>query len=465
MTPRNLSFVLITFLVSLVCYERAETNRFATPLGLSIRLIEKNYVEPVDSRRLFEAAMNGIIGSLDDPYSEYIPPDRKQRFDESLEGEFGGVGIVVDPNTKLNCLTVLSPIVGTPAYRAGLRAGDSILEIDGKTTAGMAINDAVRLMRGRIGSQVVLTIKHPGETDSQQVPLTRAVIRIDSVLGDGRRPDGSWDFFLEENPRLQYLRINTFGEHTAEELRTALESTAVQGRRAEGVILDLRNNAGGLLKSAIEVCDMFLDEGVIVSTRGRDGADKEEFRARKGMVIGADVPIAVLVNGYSASASEILAACLQDHRRAVVVGERTWGKGTVQNVIPFEGGRSALRLTTATYWRPSNQNIHRSKTAKEDDEWGVRPSDGMSVAMDVELAKQVLRYRRFRDVFHVGDEPELESTPESNPAPEGETGSSENGKVNEKNDEESTPPPKVDDPQLRRAIEYLEGKLSTPQAA
>lgn len=447
MTPRNLSAVVITLIVALVCYQKAETNRFATPLGLSIRLIQKNYVEPVDSRKLFEAAMNGIIASLGDPYSEYIPPDRKQRFDESLEGEFGGVGIVVDPNTKLNCLTVLSPIVGTPAYRAGMRAGDSILAIDGQSTEGMAINDAVRLMRGRIGSQVVLTVRHSGEAGSQPITLTRAVIRIDSVLGDGRRPDGSWDFFLEENPRLQYLRINTFGEHTAEELQTALEATGVQGRRAEGVILDLRNNAGGLLKSAIEVCDMFLDDGVIVSTRGRDGADMEEYRARKGMVIAGDVPMVVLVNGYSASASEILAACLQDHGRAVVVGERTWGKGTVQNVIPFESGRSALRLTTATYWRPSNKNIHRSKTAKEEDEWGVRPSEGMEVPMDAELAKQVLRYRRFRDVYHTGDDSEIESPAESTPA------------------DESQPPPKVDDPQLRRAIEYLQGKLKTPQAA
>lgn len=447
MTPRNLTILVFSIAVSILCYEKAETNRFAMPIGESIRLVERHYVEHVDTRQLFEAAMAGIVSSLGDPYSEYIPPNRKQRFDESLEGEFGGVGIVVDPDPKNHCLTVLSPMYGEPAFRAGIRAGDSILEIDGQSTDGLAMNDAVRLMRGKTGTQVQLKIMHRDETESQLITLTRAIIKIPSVLGDLRRADGSWDFFLEENPRVQYIRILTFGEHTSAELAAALSSKNAKGQSAEAIILDVRNNAGGLLKSAIETCDMFLDAGVIVSTRGRDGIGGDEYHARAGTTVNDNVPIAVLVNGYSASAAEILAACLQDHDRATVIGQRTWGKGTVQNVIPLEGNRSALRLTTATYWRPSGRNIHRSKSAKEDDEWGVRPTPQFDVPLEPDLAKKVSRFRRFRDVFHVGedDDPYLDDSGSENAV--------------------SGPPEPVDDPQLRRAIDLLQEKLRTPQAA
>lgn len=433
MPLRNLMTLCIAAAVSLACYQKAVRNRHAAIIGESMRIIEQQYVEEVEADELFENAMRGMVSGLD-PYSSFISSEDLEQFQESLDQEFGGIGIVVELSPETNRLTVMSPVIGTPAYRAGLRAGDTIMEVEGEDTEGMTLKESVGLMRGPPGTTVTLVIRHAGETRTERHVIERAVIPIESVLGDTRKPDGSWNFYLEEDPDIGFIRLTTFGEQTVDELESALK----QYRRhpVDALILDVRSNAGGLLSTAVELCDMFIDSGKIVSTRGRDGIDRDAYYASDKTAIPTDLPMVLLVNEYSASASEILAACLQDHGRAAIVGERTYGKGTVQNVISMQGGRSALKLTTASYWRPSEQNIHRSTDATEDDPWGVMPNDGLRVELTDEEFAAVVIARRERDIVLVGDEGEELLPPL----------------------EEIAEP--ATDPQLQRALEYLRKQIN-----
>lgn len=441
MPPRNLSIILFACVISLLCYQKAPRSREARTIVHAIETINDNYVEPVDSRELFENAMRGMVGELDQ-YSSYIAPESYLRFQESLDQEFGGIGILVEGPPQSEQLTVVSPLVGSPAYEAGVQAGDVILKIGDTDTTDMTLEEAVPLMRGAEGSEVQLVVRHLGEDEPIELSVKRAVIQTESVLGDTRSSDGSWNYFLEEDPRIGYIRLNTFGEHTVTELREAL---AFQNHPVQGVIIDLRGNAGGLLKAAVDVCNMFIDNGRIVRTRGRGGQILQEHKADADTtVLDAGIPVVILIDRFSASASEIVAACLQDHDRAVLVGERTWGKGSVQNIIELEGGDSAIRLTTATYWRPSGKNIHRRKApydAEDTEEWGVQPNEGYRVNLSEEEMRQVAETRRDRDVVRTNVDGDPIPTPEEKEH--------------------------FDDPQLRKAIDYIEQQLSEaqPQAA
>jgi carboxyl-terminal processing protease len=353
--------------------------------------VERNYVKQVDRRELVEAAIQGMLGKLD-PYSSYINPNELSNFRTTVENEFGGIGIQPAPDN--GPLRVFSPLVGTPAYRAGLLAGDRIVAIDGKSTAGIKLDEAVRRLKGEAGTQVTLTVIHPGSGQEQKLTITREIIHVDTVLGDHRGPDDRWDFMLDRDRRIGYIRLTAFSRDTARDLRKALEQLRADGLR--GLILDLRSNPGGLLNSAIEICNLFVSQGRIVSTSGRNSPERIWNAHGKDRFSG--FPMVVLVNRYSASASEIVSACLQDHKRALIVGERTWGKGSVQNVIELEGGRSLLRLTTAHYVRPSGKNIDRPSHPKESDEWGVIPDPGYRLELDDEELKLLTSDRWERDV-------------------------------------------------------------------
>ncbi|NQT15078.1 MAG: S41 family peptidase [Planctomycetes bacterium] len=424
MPRRNTILIVGVAIVCLMCASRS--SRSGRILVYAMDQIGLRSLEEVKQRELLEGALEGMMRRLDD-YSAYIPPDVLAKFQESLDSEFGGVGteIMLDPETKQ--LTVASPLVGTPAYEAGVCAGDKILRIDGKSTQGLSIQDAADRMRGKPGDPVTLTILHLGDDEPEEIEIVRAIIRVDTVLGDTRNADGSWEYLLEGHEGIGYVRINSFAEQTDAELGKALETLLEGG--AKGLILDLRNDPGGMLGAAIRVCDLFVDSGVIVTTRRRDGQIQDGYTATEEGTYG-EFPMAVLVNGYSASASEIVAACLQDRDRAVVVGERTFGKGTVQELIGLEAKQGVLKLTVASYWRPSGKNIHRRSDDEEDDEWGVTPNEGYEVKLDEEQLVEVFAARVRRDASKLNHE---------------------NG-----SDMEDAPAVVDVDLQLAKAVEYLE---------
>jgi carboxyl-terminal processing protease len=307
-----------------------------------LREIEENYVEPQDPQKLIEGAIKGMVQSLD-PHSSYMTKEEHQELMMETRGSFTGIGIEI--TVKDGMLTVVSPIEGTPAYVAGVKAGDKIVKIEGKPTKDMTLLDAVKQIRGPKGSQVNLTILRDSETKPLEFAIVRDVIPLKSVR------------HLLLSPEVGYVRVSNFQSKTSEELASALEDLE-KDRKLLGVILDLRNNPGGLLSQAIEVSELFLDSGVIVSTKGRDSSQDITATAHKNKR-ARSYPIIVLVNGGSASASEIVAGALQDNHRALILGTRTFGKGSVQTILPLSDG-SGLRLTTARYYTPSGRSIQLS---------------------------------------------------------------------------------------------------------
>lgn len=301
--------------------------------------LEKNYVEPIDSDKLIDGALQGMVNTLD-PHSAYMPPDVYREIQVDTKGEFGGLGIQI--GMKENRLVVIAPIDGTPADRAGVKAGDFITQIEGASTAGITLVDAVNKLRGPKGTQVTLTLRREGKTAPIRVTLTRETIKIQSVKSK----------MLDDH--IGYIRLTQFQEQTAADLKQALKRLLADG--AQSLILDLRNNPGGLLTSAVEVSEQFLPKNkLIVSIRGRSGAS-EEYHANDDSPV-TDLPMIILVNAGSASASEIVSGALQDWGRAVLLGTTTFGKGSVQTIIALSDN-SGLRLTTAKYYTPKDRSIH-----------------------------------------------------------------------------------------------------------
>ena len=307
-----------------------------------LRQIEKNYVEPQDPQKLIYGAIKGMVQSLD-PHSSFLTKEEHQELLIETKGSFTGVGIEI--TVRDNVLTVVSPIEGTPAYEAGIKAGDQIIGIDDKPTYDMTLTDAVKNIRGPKGTKVKLIVRREGAEKALEFSITRDVIPLRSVRSHLLAPD------------IGYVRISSFQSKTDEDLASALEKIE-DGRVLKGLILDVRNNPGGLLTQAIKVSDLFLDSGLIVSTKGRNDSQDMEVPANKNEN-PRNYPIIVLVNGGSASAAEIVAGALQDNKRALVLGTKTFGKGSVQTILPLSDG-SGLRLTTAKYYTPSGKSIQLS---------------------------------------------------------------------------------------------------------
>ncbi|HBO45403.1 MAG TPA: S41 family peptidase [Planctomycetaceae bacterium] len=413
--------------------------------------VERNYVTGISRRELIEAAIDGILRKLD-PYSDYIARDELDQFRTSMESQFGGIGIQV--TIEGGQLQVLSPLVNTPAYRAGILAGDRIVEIDGKPTKNLGLTESVRMLKGKTGEDVVLTVVHPGRSQPEKITVKRQRIQLDTVLGDRRAKDDAWDFMYDRKKGIGYIRVTAFSRSTADELRQAVSSLKKQN--LNGLILDLRSNPGGLLSSAIEVSDMFVEKGRIVSTSGRNVTERV-WEAREANTFSG-FPMVILVNRFTASAAEIVAACLQDHKRAVVMGERTWGKGSVQNVIPLEHGNSALKLTTASYCRPSGKNIHRFPNATDEDDWGVTPNEGHRVELSSRELVALIVERRRRDIIHSNGSPERTESPDKVEPPAADAQSSDPAK--ETGPEETLEDPVAADRVLKMALDYLGGEMA-----
>ncbi|WP_456480505.1 S41 family peptidase [Nautilia sp.] len=331
-----IAFVIITSLFA----ENQQTRLAAYEKFVKVvNMIEAYYVDDINTTTIINKALKGLLPELD-AHSSYLDKKAYKELKVQTSGEFGGLGIVV--GMRSGVLTVISPIDDTPAYKAGIKAGDIILKINDKATIDMTLDEAVNLMRGKPGTKITLTIVRKGQKPFEVV-ITRGIIKIESVKAKN----------LENYPQIEYIRISSFDKNVVPKLKKILPQLKKDGKK--GIIIDLRNNPGGLLNQAVGTLDLFIDKGVLVSQKGRVKSENEVYYAHSAGTY-KNIPIVVLVNGGSASASEIVSGGLQDHRRAVIVGEKTFGKGSVQAILPVNKNE-AIRLTVARYYLPSGRTI------------------------------------------------------------------------------------------------------------
>lgn len=388
------------------------------------------YVETPDENKMVESAVRAMVNSVEDPFTVYIPPEELGAFDKAIRGTFSGIGAEVDILQRY--LHIVSPIEDSPAWKAGVLAGDTVLEINGESTLDMKISDAITRLQGEEGTEVKLKVRH--ETGAEAVlSITRARINTQTIKGFRRDEQGKWDYMLDAKNKIGYVRIMQFTEKTADDMRGALKQLADQG--VKGLVLDMRFNPGGLLESAVQISSMFLEKGKrVVSVKGRVVRERVDFAL--GDPILPETPLAVLANESSASASEVVTGALTDNKRAVMIGTRTFGKGSVQQVLMLDNGLGAIKLTNAYYYFPNGRNIHRRPNSTE---WGVDPDDGMYVPMTREETMAMAKVRREGDVLRLGN----------------------------KNDGAAITPEllktKFADPQLSAGLQAVLGKLTTNQ--
>ncbi|HTU91118.1 MAG TPA: S41 family peptidase [Gemmataceae bacterium] len=339
--------------------------------------------EDLDKHKDIDWTLKRMLYKHADPYTTYIDKEEKERMSRQIRGRFPGVGIQIRKDSATDQLLVVTPIKGSPAYRAGIQAGDLITTVtravdsEGEPlsppevlpTKGMKLNDAVDKITGKPGTKVRLTVQREGAAKPIDFDLTRGFVNVESVLGFKRKSDDSWDYLIDPQNKIAYIRLTEFQRNSTRDMYKVMHDLTESG--IKGFIFDLRFDPGGLLDVAVDISDLFIDDGVIVSIRERNRPEKEITGNSRGSLL--DFPMVCLVNGYSASGSEIVSACLQDHDRAYIIGERSYGKGSVQHILDFDGGE--IKLTVATFWRPSKKNLNKSSTSgKEEDEWGVVPN-------------------------------------------------------------------------------------------
>ncbi len=363
--------------------------RELSPLAEAREYIHQRFVGEVDDQALIDAALSGMAKALGDDYTQYFSAEELSSFNEHVSGQFTGIGANIDIHEDR--LRIVAPLDNSPAWNSGVMPGDIVLEIEGKDTLGIDIFEATRQLKGEAGTKVTIKVRHrTGEV--QDITITRDTIHVDSVMGFRRDPGNGYDYMIDPERKIAYVRLTQFGDSSLEEVKDVLTKLKSQGMNA--LILDLRNNGGGLLDGAAGMADLFLTGGkTIVSTKGKGAATETLVSSDETLL--PDLPLVVLINENSASASEILAGALLDNDRALLVGTRSFGKGSVQQLLPLSGGTSAIKLTTAYWYLPSGKLIHRKPGAER---WGVDPSPGNFVPMDDEQLRAMLIKRREAEV-------------------------------------------------------------------
>ena len=406
MHRRNLLIVAIVVpgcLLACAAQDRTgQGKRFAEV----IQRIDKAYFRTVDSEQLFQAAMEGVFRKLDDR-SEFIEPSKFKNYERDFKKEFAGIGVELDTEPSSGDIIVVAPVYGGPAWRAGIRSGDRIISVENIKTSGRTLSEVVSQFRGVVGSKVDLCIKKQGVSQNglsavQDVTISRQNITIESVRGDRRLPGGKWNWWLEGEPNIVYLRISHFGNRTGLEIAQLIEKL-VFNQVPKGLVIDLRGNSGGMLQAGIAVCDLFLEDGLIAAVandRLKDRSNRkqlqQEWAATPGQVLEG-TPIAILVDEFTASVAEIVAACLQDHKRATIVGSRSFGNASVQTITTLSSGPGAIRLTTNEYQRPSGTSLNRLSTSRDSDAWGVRPDSNFAFSPTRKQLEDWITWRQDRD--------------------------------------------------------------------
>ncbi|MBY0521782.1 MAG: caspase family protein [Gemmataceae bacterium] len=397
--------------------------------------------EDLDKNKDVDFALQTMMIHLD-PYTTYIDPETLAEFKRGTDATFTGIGIQIRKDSASDMLLVVSPIKGSPAYKVGLKAGDTITTItremdsNGKPlnptevipTKGLPLTDAVSKILGKPGTEVKLTVQREGVNKPLEFTIVRGAVMVETVLGHKRKDNDEWDFVIDPQSRIGYIRLTQFAKTSTRDMKKAVAELAANGG-LKGLVLDLRFNPGGLLTSAVDISDLFIDDGQIVTIKPRPGAGQEHtfHGERDGSYLG--FPMVCLVNGGSASGSEIVSACLQDHKRAVIMGERSYGKGSVQNIMDFKATGGQIKLTTATFWRPSGKNLNKSSTKGTDDEdWGVRPDKGYEVKLSRKDRDDLMEFQRDAEIIPRRDIPAKE-------------------------------PKQFKDRQLESALEYLRGQI------
>ncbi|MDQ7013001.1 MAG: S41 family peptidase [Planctomycetota bacterium] len=371
--------------------QMGDDYRFFDPLVEVKHLLDTRAYRPAEPQALQNAAIEGMVEAVGDDYTVYVPPTESEDFEKRLIGEYVGIGAAV--NIEEGYLTIVTPLDGSPAIRAGIQAGDKIVEIEGESTLGKTIDDNIELLMGEPGVPVNVTVERDGERFP--VEIVRDHINTVQVKGIERRGENDWRFMLDEERKIAYIWLTQFTPGCAAEVREALESVGASKGELNGLIFDLRWNPGGVLREAVDLVDMFIDEGVVVTTRSRDGDEDVDRATTEGTL--PDFPVVILLNRFSASASEVFSGALVDHDRAVVLGERSVGKGSVQSVIPIPSAPGAiLKITDRNYYLPSGRSIQRTDDSAV---WGVDPTPGFYVPLTQEEAREVARARQAEDII------------------------------------------------------------------
>jgi carboxyl-terminal processing protease len=367
-----------------------------------VNQIEQNYIQEVDRNALIETAIRAIIGKLDAQTGslrpndlEFLGANEMDQLNASLEQKIAGIGITLKLDDETHEIVVTGLLPNSPALKGGLLAGDRLVEIEGSQFTGNGtLESAVKLIRGTPGTSVSLAVKRSGLPELLPLHLPRDVVQLPSVKGLHYKADYTSEFMLDESSKIGYVRLTEVGKRSAQEMQAAIID--LQARALKGLILDLRNNPGGLLDQGVAIADLFVRKGTIVTVKGRGGVQGYEA-AEEGTV--PDFPMVLLVNRKTASSAEIIAACLQDHQRAVVVGERTFGQGIVRTILPLKDGIGSLKLPVASYFRPSGKTMNRYPGAAESEDWGVKPNPGYEVVLGDDEFKEYEKDRSGRDVM------------------------------------------------------------------